>query len=329
MNTPGFGRHASHSKRRRPWRLPWLETLAVFLILAGVMTFMYPRTASWFSQREQSRVTEMALNEMKEPPGNDAEYRAKQIKRAHEYNAALASGAVYRANENIASSDTNVSDEKLAYESMLDATGNGFMGRLRYESLDIDLPIYHGTSDETLQRGIGHLEGTSLPVGGKETRSVLTAHRGLPESTLFTHLDRANVGDRFTVSVFDQTLTYEVVESVVIDPDETEAILPVADTDMLTLVTCTPLGLNSHRILVNAVRVTPTPLADEVAATQKSDLPGFPWWAVVLGSVLIAAIIFVWWSGYGHARRHAKASERVAGEARINDKADEEPTINE
>ncbi|WP_413456537.1 class C sortase (plasmid) [Glutamicibacter sp. FR1] len=314
MTTSRLGRHAAHRESHRSWRLPWLETLAAILILAGVMTFMYPRTASWFSQREQSRVTEMALNEMREAPTNDAAYRAEQIARAHEYNGALASGAVYRANENIASSDINVADEKLDYDSILDTTGNGFMGRLRYESLDIDLPIYHGTSDETLQRGIGHLEGTSLPVGGNETRSVLTAHRGLPESTLFTHLDRAQIGDRLTVSVLDQTLTYEVVETVVIDPDETEAILPVENTDMVTLVTCTPLGVNSHRILVNAVRVKPTPLADELAAAEKSELPGFPWWAVVLSAVLLAAIAFVWRSGYAQAKRHTRASERRAAE---------------
>ena len=99
---------------------------------------------------------------------------------------------------------------------------------------------------------------------------------------------------------------------MVIDPDETEAILPVENTDMLTLVTCTPLGLNSHRILVNAVRVTPTPLADELASAEKSELPGFPWWAVVLSAVLLAAIAFVWRAGYAQAKRHTRASERMA-----------------
>jgi len=288
---------------------PKLETLAVVLIMAGVITFMYPSTASWFSQREQSRVTELALNEMQRPPGNNADYRAELLKQAHEYNTDLASGAVYKANENIASSETDTSSTSMAYSELLDASGNGFMGRLRYETLDIDLPIYHGTSDETLQRGVGHLEGTSLPVGGQETRSVLTAHRGLPESTLFTHLDKASVGDRLTVTVLDQTMTYEVVETLVIEPDQTEAILPVANTDMLTLVTCTPLGLNTHRILVNAVRVTPTPVEDQAVAATPPDLPGFPWWIVILGSVFIAAIVFIWWSGHGNAHRKIKLSE--------------------
>lgn len=311
MSTRKSSQCSTNPERRRVWRLPWLETLAAFLIVAGVVTFMYPSTASWFSQREQSRVTELALNEMQRSPSSDAKYRSKQIELAQEYNHDLASGAVYRANENIARSEATTSNDTLAYDELLNSDGNGFMGRLRYEALDIDLPIYHGTSDETLQQGIGHLEGTSLPIGGQETRSVLTAHRGLPESTLFTHLDRAAVGERLTVSVLDRTLTYEIVETVVIGPDETEAILPLANTDMLTLVTCTPLGLNTHRILVNAVRVTPTPLADELAAAARPELPGFPWWSVVLGGVIFAATGFVWWSGYGHTSRKSRTALQV------------------
>lgn len=308
-----MNQHRSQHRGAKPvhygtWNWPWLETLAAVLIFAGVVTVMYPSTASWFSQREQSRVTELALNQMQHPPSNDADYRAQLLKQAHEYNDDLASGAVYRANENIASGNVDTPTSSETYSNLLDAAGNGFMGRLRYEALEIDLPIYHGTSDETLQRGVGHLEGTSLPVGGKETRSVLTAHRGLPESTLFTHLDKASVGDRLTVSVLDQTMTYEVVDTSVIEPDQTEAILPVANTDMLTLVTCTPLGLNTHRILVNAVRVTPTPIEDETAATAAPDIPGFPWWSVILGLVFLAAVGFVWWSGYGYSRQRVADS---------------------
>lgn len=311
MTTQTRERQENPPQSRRGWRLPWMETLAAFLILAGVVTVMYPSTASWFSQREQSRVTELALNKMNLPPVNNADFRSAEIARAHEYNQALSSGAVYRANEHIAEGGGSLHNDSLVYEELLDATDTGFMGRIRYDELNIDLPIYHGTSDETLLRGVGHLEGTSLPVGGKETRSVLTAHRGLPESTLFTNLNNAAVGDRFTVSVLDQTLTYEVSEMLVIDPDQTEAILPVANTDMLTLITCTPLGINSHRILVNAVRVTPTPIADEVAATAVPDLPGFPWWSLILGGVFIGAVLFVWWSGYAHAARLARAAARA------------------
>ncbi|WIV45351.1 class C sortase [Glutamicibacter nicotianae] len=291
--------HLSEPSQRPKWKISWLETIAALMILAGLVTFLYPTIASWFSQKEQSRVTALALNKMDEPPGNDANLRKKQIDLAHEYNKALASGAIYRANENIVHSDTRSETTGLEYNKLLNASGDGFMGRLRYDALDIDLPIYHGTDDETLRQGIGHLEGTSLPVGGLETRSVLTAHRGLPESTLFTHLDRAKVGDKFSISVLDHVITYQVTDMVVIDPEETEAILPVAGTDMITLVTCTPLGINSHRILVNAERVTPTPIEDVKAAEQAPEIPGFPWWAVILGSATVGSAVVIWWSGRG------------------------------
>lgn len=128
--------------------------------------FLYPHAASWFSQKEQSRVTEMAQAKMDQPPNNDSRHRADQIERAHAYNDALASGAIYEAGKNLATGDGELDDAGLVYDDLLSPTDTGFMGRLRYDALAIDLPIYHGTSDKTLEHGVGHLEGTSLPVGG-------------------------------------------------------------------------------------------------------------------------------------------------------------------
>src|SRR5690606_22488915 len=124
--------------------------------------------------------------------------------------------------------------DRFVYEDLLSLGGTGLMARLHYEALNIDLPVYHGTSDQVLAQGVGHLEGTSLPVGGVDTRSVLTAHRGLPESTLFNELDRAAVGDRFTITVFGEVLTYQVTDTQVIEPDQTEAILPEPGRDVIT-----------------------------------------------------------------------------------------------
>nr|WP_245788015.1 class C sortase [Tessaracoccus bendigoensis] len=287
------------------WRFPWVSAIAALVILAGTCVFLYPYAASWFSQKEQSRVTEVAMESMAQPPNNDELKRAQLLERAHAYNEALASGAVFRANESVATGDGRSSDESFVYEDILSVTDGGFMGRLRYDALNIDLPIYHGTADETLARGVGHLEGTSLPVGGVGTRSVLTAHRGLPEATLFNDLDKAKVGDTFTVSVLDQVLTYRVFETQVIEPDQTKAILADPDRDMVTLVTCTPLGINSHRILVTAERITPTPIEDVVKAADPPNLPGFPWWAVVLGGVVVVLSLYVWRSGYPGRRRVA------------------------
>lgn len=225
---------------RRRWRFPTVQVSACIVILAGACIFLYPQVASWFSQKEQSRVTELAQVAMQQPPNDSAIFRAEQLERAHAYNDALASGAIYRANAHVATGDGVSSDSSFVYEDLLAVTDSGFMGRLRYDALAIDLPIYHGTSDATLERGVGHLEGTSLPVGGLGTRSVLTAHRGLPTATLFSDLNKSAVGDTFTVSVLDQVLTYQVIETKVIEPSDTEEIFADRDRDLITLITCTP-----------------------------------------------------------------------------------------
>lgn len=287
----------------RRWRFPWTHATAAVVLLLGICVMLYPQAASWFSQRAQSRVTELAMKTLEQPPNNSAVARQEQLAAAHHYNDALASGAFLKANERKAVGEGTSADDALDYNSMLAVTSSGFMGRLRYDRLDIDLPIYHGTSDETLERGIGHLEGTSLPVGGVGTRTVLTAHRGLPEAILFTDLDRAAVGDLFTISVMGEVLTYRVIESQVIEPSETKAIIPDPDRDLATLVTCTPLGINTHRILVTGERVTPTPLAEIDRARQASDLPGFPWWAVILGGATVLLALYVWRGGYPRRRR--------------------------
>lgn len=301
-------RRTARALTRRPWRMPWLQAAAGLVILVGVCVLLYPQVASWFSQKEQSRVTELAQESMDEPPNNDAEVRAAQIAQAHEYNDALASGALLNANANVAVGDGTLSNDTLVDDDILNPMGNGFIGRLRYDSLDIDLPIYHGTSTDTLAHGVGRLEGTSLPVGGVGTRAVLTAHRGLPTATLFSDLDRAEVGDTFTVSVIDQVLTYRVVEIQVIKPEDTEAIVADPDRDLVTLVTCTPLGINSHRILVTAERITPTPQRDIVAAQKAPELPGFPWWALILGTATVAVGAYTWRAGYP-----ARSAKAVAG----------------
>lgn len=282
------GETKSHSGR-----IPWLRIFAALLIVVGMAIFLYPQTASWFNQKEQSKVTTSAMSQLQQPPHNDAAYRAHQFELAHQYNDALASGAVFKAGANIAVGDGISSNEELVYNELLSIGEKGFMGRMKYDSLGIDLPIYHGTSEETLRQGIGHLEGTSLPVGGDGARSVLTAHRGLPEATLFNELDRAEVGDRFTVAVLDQVSTYEVIETHVISPDDTEAIMAVPGQDLMTLITCTPLGINSHRILVTAERITPTPEKDIVAAAATPDIPGFPWWAVIFGVTVVGSLGYI------------------------------------
>lgn len=292
---------------QRRWRFPWAQSVACLVILAGVLVTLYPQIASWFSQREQSRVIELMRERMDQPPQNDPVLVNSELELARAYNEALASGAIYEANTNVATGEGTFADGGFDYEELLALTGGGFMGRLRYDDLTIDLPIYHGTSDTTLEKGVGHLEGTSLPVGGVGTRSVLTAHRGLPESTLFNDLDKAEEGDTFSVLVLDEVLTYRVVSVQVIEPDQTEAIFADPERDLITLVTCTPLGINSHRILVTGERVTPTPIIDVETAFDAPEIPGFPWWAIILSGTVIVLVAYIWRSGYGRATKPISA----------------------
>lgn len=284
----------------------------VMIIGAGI--FLYPHVASWFSQLAQSKVIDSELVIFHENTDQEEAIR-EELAAAHEYNEALSSGAIYEANANIALGSGSLAPGAMGYNELLNETGSGFMGRLLYEDLGIDLPIYHGTSDDILLTGVGHLEGTSLPVGRKGTRSVLTAHRGLPESTLFNNLDKAEVGDIFSVTVLDEVYAYQVFEIKVINPEDTQQILPDPDRDLMTLVTCTPLGINTHRILVTAERIYPTPEATEAAALATPQLPHFPWWTVIIAVIVIGIGVYVWRDGYRLARIAQVESSDDTGES--------------
>ena len=180
---------------------------------------------------------------------------------------------------------------------MLAGDADGLMARIKIPSIKLDLPIYHGTSEDVLERGIGHLEGTALPVGGQSTHSVVTGHRGLATSELFSKLNEVEVDDTFTIEVFGELLSYRVIETLVVEPQDTESLLIRPGKDLMTLVTCTPLGINSHRILVTGERVIPTPQADLDAAGDAPDVPGFPWWMFAAGGVVVGAGTYVYISG--------------------------------
>lgn len=277
----------------RKWQLRALPMIVAVLFLVGSIVLLYPSTAAWINQYQQSEMLRGYTGDIQQFPQDGL---AEAIDRAHIYNEGLTGGALLGTFQNIpeAEEDANAPE---GYMQQLSANASGLMARLKIPAIDVDLPIYHGTSNEVLQIGVGHLEGTALPVGGADTHSVLTAHRGLAESTLFTHLDKVATGDRFTVEVFGETLTYEVHQTQVVEPTETETLLPVVGEDLMTLVTCTPLGINSQRILVTGERVFPTPQADLDAAGKPPEVPGFPWWAVTFTGVLGALGWYVWAMG--------------------------------
>ena len=235
-----------------------------------------------------------------------------QVEQAHAYNDALSAGAVLEANNHVPTGAGSSKDSSLNYANILKANNEGLMARLKIPSISLDLPVYHGTADDTLLKGLGHLEGTSLPVGGEGTRSVITGHRGLAEATMFTNLDKVKTGDSLIVEVFGEVLTYRVTSTKVVEPEETEALRVEEGKDLLTLVTCTPLGINTHRILLTGERIYPTPAKDLAAAGKRPDVPHFPWWAVGLAAGLIVIGLYLWRSGYAAAR--AKERARAAQE---------------
>lgn len=146
-------------------------------------------------------------------------------------------------------------DEVPGYDDLLNVAKNGIMGYIRIEKIDIELPIYHGIDETVLQVAVGHIKGSSLPTGGKSTHCALSAHRGLPSARLFTDLDKLEIGDVFTLTILDQTLTYQVDQIRVVEPEKIEPLYVVDGEDYCTLVTCTPYGVNSHRMLVRGTRI--------------------------------------------------------------------------
>lgn len=293
---------------RRRWRANAFSLGAALVAWVGLAVLLYPSTAQWFSQVQQARIITSYTTEVDagvDPPATE------QLRLAHAYNQALTSGAILEANHRLPTGQGTTSNSGLDYDKLLRAEFTDVMARIRIPSIGVDLPVYHGTSDDTLLKGVGHLQGTSLPVGGADTHAVLTAHRGLASAAMFTDLNLVKIGDTFSISVLDEVLTYRVISSIVVDPDQTESLRPVAGKDLVTLVTCTPLGINSQRILLTAERVHPTPVSDVVAAQSRPE-PGFPWWAAIFGAGTLLVGLYAWRSGYP-TRRERQA--RVPSEA--------------
>lgn len=290
---------------RGRWKPGLFTILIAMLALGGLGAGLYPMTAQWVTSYNQSLVVEEYRSHLEGtvPPASE------QLAQARAYNDALSAGEVVIArNGTRPVSDGAEAGEGFDYESILSASDDGLMGRIRIPKIDVDLPIYHGTGDAALLRGAGHLEGSHFPIGGTSTRSVLSAHRGLANAAMFTDLDRVEVGDIFTVAVFEEVLTYQVITKEVIAPEDSGTLRPVIGEDLVTLITCTPLGINTHRILVTGERVTPTPLAEIAAIDAPSAIPGFPWW-IVWGTLGFSAVCaYVVMQGFRDGRHAAQRS---------------------
>lgn len=279
---PSTRRRGANRLLRR--RVDAFAVIIASVLLVGASVMLYPAAATWFSAVFQGQDTERYVKMIDStPPGK----RAAELEAAKQYNTSLADGS--RIVDPFAAIQNTTVKTSDPYWNLLDPMGEGIMARISVPSLDLNLPIYHGTGNDVLMKGIGHLQGTALPVGGLGTHSVMTGHRGLPQSSLFTHLDQMKVGDSIEIDSYGQTAVYVVTNASVVLPTETETLRPQAGRDLLTLVTCTPIGVNSHRILITAERSHDP--ADKLNAPVNA--VGFPWWALVWLAVLSAAVVYV------------------------------------
>ena len=217
--------------------------LLVAVLLAGLSLLLYPLVSNYWNSIHQSQAIAAYMDDVSEL--DDSTYDALW-EEVQGYNASLLE------NENRFFPDE---EERQQYEQLLSISDDGIIGYIEIPNIDVTLPIYHGTSEEILQVAIGHIEGSSLPVGGLSTHCVISGHRGLPSSRLFTDIDQLSEGDIFTLLVLDEALTYEVDQIRIVEPDDISLLEIKEGEDLCTLVTCTPYGVNSHRLLVRGHRV--------------------------------------------------------------------------
>ncbi len=245
----------------------WLLLLIFFV---GLGLLLYPAVSDYWNSLHQSRAIANYAAEVAEL---DDEKYTEEREAAVAYNASLLSRADRYAPS---------AEERAEYNALLDLTGSGIMGYIEIPSIKVALPIYHGTADSVLQIAIGHIVGTSLPIGGEGTHCVVSGHRGLPSARLFTDLDQLREGDVFMMRVLDETLTYEVDQILIVLPHEISSLAISPGEDLVTLVTCTPYGINSHRLLVRGHRIDNLPEARSVRVTAD---------AVQIDPLIIAPIV--------------------------------------
>lgn len=220
----------------------WTTFILILIFFMGLSVMLYPAISSFWNARTQSQAI-IDYDKMIEamPEEDFSEY----FKEAEKYNKQLKKLQFPLIEY----------DQIAGYDKILDVTGTGMMGYITIDKIGVELPVYHGTDDDVLSIAVGHLEGTSLPIGGVGNHTVVSAHRGFPNAVLFTHLDRMEVGDEFSFTILDRVITYQVDQIKTVLPDETQDMLMQKGEDYCTLLTCTPYGINTHRLLVRGKSV--------------------------------------------------------------------------
>lgn len=262
-----------------------LSTILLILVfLIGLSLLLYPTVSDYWNSLHQSRAIATYAEQVAEI---DNDLYDRLWSDAEAYNQTL----LDKPDRFLLSEE-----EQAEYESLLNISGNGILGYIEIPSIKCALPIYHGTDEAVLQIAVGHIEGTSLPVGGEDTHAVLSGHRGLPSAKLFTDLDQLVLGDTFLLRVLDETLTYEVDQILIVEPYELDALAIEAGKDYCTLVTCTPYGINTHRLLVRGHRIENQEIAQTIRVTadalQIEPIIVAPLVAVPMLLVLLVIVLF-------------------------------------
>lgn len=267
--------------------------LIILIFLAGLSLLLYPFVANeWNTYRQKQLISSYETVVSRKEAAGEIDYEA-EMEKAQAYNEALLPSILPDSFAIAEAAD----EPDAEYMSALNIADDGVMGTVEIPKIGITLPIFHTTEEEILEKAAGHLEGSSLPVGGESTHAVITAHRGLPSAALFTDLDRLEEGDHFLLHVLDETLCYEVDQILTVEPDDTGALEVEEEEDLVTLVTCTPYGVNTHRLMVRGHRV---PYAEEEVAAENVPLSrislhtSYLLWVVAGLAVTGAFIIFLY-----------------------------------
>lgn len=262
-------------------KLPYIITFLLLIVGLGVIS--YPFVSSWYNARKQHD----AVVKYEDTVSNlDEEFIATELDKARVYNGALVGTGI--EDPFVAGSGMIIPEN---YMEILNITDDGIMGYLEIPVINVDLPIYHGTDTDVLEKGVGHMNVTAFPIGGEGNHAVLTAHTGLPNAALFTYLTDVVVGDEFYVTVLKETYAYEVDQILVVEPSDTVALQPVAGEDYVTLVTCTPYAINSHRLLVRGHRI---PYNKETETTEQESLKNYQNILLVALILLIILIVIIY-----------------------------------
>lgn len=252
--------------------------------LVGFSLLLYPAVSHYMNQRHNTAI----ISDYKKKVSHISQKEEDtMIKKARVYNRTLG-GNVDLLDPFGENKEEN---KNIAYEQLLKLDDSGMMGYINIPQINLTLPMYHGISEPVLQTGVGHLENTSLPVGGKSSHCVLSGHRGLPSAKLFTDLDQMKNGDVFYIKILHHTFAYKVDQILTVKPEKTEELQIVKGQDYVTLVTCTPYGINTHRILVRGKRI---PYTEQGKAADKESRPSLPLYAkALIGAVIAVILIYV------------------------------------